>query len=132
MKDDIKTDDPEYLDVPWFLRDPDQIGLNPNSRRSILYYKQLNLATPPWANKEAIDAIYKERDRLRALGYNVVVDHMTPLNHPHVCGLHCEDNLQIIGHLENERKSNHYWPDMWEEQIELIELEVVEQYSLSL
>jgi hypothetical protein len=44
------------------------------------------------------------------------VDHIVPLVHPRVCGLHCEHNLAVITETENLAKSNHYWPDMWNEQ----------------
>jgi len=47
------------------------------------------------------------------------VDHIVPLIHPFVCGLHVENNLRIIPLADNIRKSNNHWPDMWAEQQEL-------------
>lgn len=35
-----------------------------------------------------------------------------PLNHPLVCGLHVEDNLQIVTKGYNKYKLNYFWPDM--------------------
>lgn len=40
------------------------------------------------------------------------VDHIVPLIHPLVCGLHCEDNLESITLAANIQKSNNWWPDM--------------------
>jgi hypothetical protein len=49
-----------------------------------------------------------------AAGRGVDVDHLVPLRSPVVCGLHCEANLQLLSSVENIRKGNRYWPDMWE------------------
>lgn len=65
-------------------------------------------ANVAWASKEEIKYIYtlaKER--------GLVVDHIVPLNHADVCGLHVEDNLRCIPASLNLFKSNRYWPDMW-------------------
>ena len=75
-------------------------------------------ATPGWANKNYIEdcyanaAVRKKRD-----GTEWHVDHIVPLKSPLVCGLHCEDNLQVIPGKDNAKKSNKYWPDMWELQV---------------
>ena len=59
-------------------------------------------ATPTWANLSAIKEIY----RTCPTGYHV--DHIIPLTHPLVCGLHCEQNLQHLSAVENIRKSNSF------------------------
>lgn len=46
-------------------------------------------------------------------------DHIVPLLHPMVCGLHCPANLRVLPLAENLRKSNKHWPDMWAEQATL-------------
>jgi hypothetical protein len=70
-------------------------------------------ATPSWADKKAMLAIYKEAVRLTQLtGIQHHVDHKVPLQSPWVCGLHCEANLQILPYYENQSKSNRVWPDM--------------------
>jgi len=101
--------------------------LSRNQMRTLCYYRQRFLATPKWANHREMAYIYKRaRDARRPFAgaihrdpshpANVTVDHIVPLKHPHVCGLHCEDNLEIIHHLENQKKGNRCWPDMWTEQ----------------
>lgn len=72
-------------------------------RRTIL----LRLATPRWASKDAVTEIYRERERLTAeTGIPHDVDHIVPIVHPEVCGLHCEFNLRVITAAENRTKSN--------------------------
>ena len=68
-------------------------------------------ATPAWANKAAIAAIYREAKRLtKETGVPHHVDHVYPIKHPLVCGLHVETNLQILRASENQRKSNSFQP----------------------
>lgn len=74
---------------------------------------------PVWADKKIMLQIYHTARRMRSRGYNVEVDHIVPLNNPRVCGLHVENNLRIIRRAENLYKSNHHWPDMPNEQLEL-------------
>ena len=82
-------------------------------------------ATPKWADKKAIKRVYKFASR-----HGLHVDHIVPLNHPLVCGLHCEANLNPVPPYVNLSKSNFTWPDKWFEQMELIESEHVVQLSL--
>lgn len=70
---------------------------------------QINQATVSWANKEKIKEIYKERNRLiRETGLMYNVDHIIPLLNDKVCGLHVENNLQIIKDSENFIKNNKF------------------------
>lgn len=67
-------------------------------------------ATPSWANKDLIAEIYAECKRLSlATGVKHQVDHIIPVKHPLVCGLHVENNLRIIGAFENNIKSNEFY-----------------------
>lgn len=68
-------------------------------------------ATPPWADLDAIAAIYAEAKRIQQeTGVRMHVDHIIPLQHDLVCGLHCEGNLQILPGSVNESKNNKWVP----------------------
>ena len=79
--------------------------------------KEYERATPKWINRTRIRKIYDFASR-----HGRHVDHIVPLNSPLVCGLHCEDNLQVLLPRVNYYKSNTTWPDMWNEQTDWIEL----------
>ena len=64
-------------------------------------------ATPGWASIEIIEEIYREAEQL-----SMQVDHIVPIQHPLVCGLHVEYNLQVISAKDNQSKGNRHWPDM--------------------
>jgi hypothetical protein len=69
-------------------------------------------ATPPWADRQAIAAVYREARKRREAGEDVHVDHVVPLTSELVCGLHVEHNLEIIPAFDNRSKKNRHWPDM--------------------
>lgn len=69
-------------------------------------------ATPPWADLDAIAAFYAVARRLTdETGIAHHVDHIVPLQHPLICGLHVENNLQILTTDDNIAKSNRWTPD---------------------
>jgi hypothetical protein len=88
-------------------RNPEQYRLRVQLRR-----RRHQTATPAWASKTAIRAIYAEASARSKSGVPYEVDHIVPLISHLVCGLHCEANLQVIPMLENKRKNNRSWPDM--------------------
>lgn len=65
-------------------------------------------AAVPWANRRAMAAFYAQAAAIRAGGGDATVDHIIPLNHTLVCGLHNEFNLQILTRDENIEKSNKF------------------------
>lgn len=90
----------------WYKNNP---GAN---RAKVVQYKLSKIdRTPPWADLDAIRAIYEECTARRRAGENVVVDHIVPLRGKNVSGLHVHHNLRIISHEENARKSNKFEPD---------------------
>lgn len=58
-------------------------------------------AVPAWADREAIKRIYVAARELK-----MHVDHIVPLRSPVVCGLHVENNMQLLPPAENIRKGN--------------------------
>lgn len=78
----------------------------------------LKRRTPRWANVSLIRTIYAVASRR---GENV--DHIIPLHHPLVSGLHVEQNLRIVPGLDNSRRRNSgWWPDAPFEQPSLIDI----------
>jgi hypothetical protein len=68
-----------------------------------LYKAQKTSAYPAWADRQKITQIYEDA---RLTGMHV--DHIIPLKHPLVCGLHCEFNLQLLDPQTNINKSNRF------------------------
>lgn len=59
------------------------------------------LATPPWVDMKAIEVVYEA-----AHGKGHTVDHIIPLNHPRVCGLHVPWNLRSLPANSNFSRGN--------------------------
>lgn len=82
---------------------PDWMHNHPKARYLIARW----VAQPEWADRAEIREIYKQAKRT-----GMHVDHIVPLCHPLVCGLHVEHNLQLLPPGVNYYKSNNHWPDM--------------------
>lgn len=84
---------------------------NPDRRNAITARRRARKlqATPTWANKKYIDIWYKIAKLEEAhLGVKCHVDHIVPLKHKLVCGLHNEFNLQVLTYKQNQSKSNRW------------------------
>lgn len=85
------------------------------TKRKYKLKRKINLAkaTPSWKNDFFISEIYDLAElRTDITGVEWHVDHVVPLCSDYVCGLHCEQNMDVIIGVENSRKSNLWWPDM--------------------
>ena len=71
-------------------------------------YKLQKKATPKWASKKYIRLFNKLAKESSKNGIKYEVDHIIPITHKKVCGLHCEFNLQIISKEENSKKRNSF------------------------
>lgn len=68
---------------------------------------------PKWATNFFMREAYRLAGlRTKATGIKWEVDHIVPLNHRLVSGLHVEANLRVITRFDNRSKGNRRWPDM--------------------
>lgn len=96
----------------WKKRNPEKVRIY-----TLVRGRTQKEATPAWADLLAIRTFYERAAELRkSTGQDWHVDHIVPLIHPKVCGLHCEANLEVITARENNEKGNRWWPDMPEEK----------------
>lgn len=86
----------------WKKKNKDRVCAHTRARQA-----GLNAATPAWVDRDAILAVYTARDKVVArTGIDHHVDHIIPLTHPDVCGLHVPWNLQVIPAVDNMSKGN--------------------------
>ena len=103
----------------WTAKNPDWNRKNTKKWRekNAIYYAQYDRlnkarrlkALAIWADFKKIEKIYLECQRIsKKTGVPHHVDHIIPLVSKFVCGLHCEDNLQILSQDENLSKGNRF------------------------
>lgn len=83
------------------------------NKRKATYRATKLKATPIWSTNELQQLVIEEAYSLAQLrtkqtGITWHVDHIIPLQHNKVCGLHVAENLQVIPASENLRKNNTY------------------------
>jgi len=88
----------------WFSKNKGLMNAHNAKRRAA----KLN-ATVSWAKAGLIERYYKIAQFLsKTMNEQYHVDHMIPLQGSRVCGLHCENNLQIITAKNNLSKHNNW------------------------
>jgi len=77
---------------------------NPYRREKTAFYRiKRYTGVPKWVNRKELLDFYSKCP----LGY--AVDHIVPIRHKMVCGLHVPWNLQYLPESENAAKGNHYF-----------------------
>lgn len=64
--------------------------------------QNIRKAKPPWCSWDEVREFIKERPN------RLDLDHIIPINHPDVCGLHIPANFQWLPRKHNARKSNKF------------------------
>ena len=82
----------------WRERNPGVHIMNARKRDMALHIR-----TPKWANMDTINDLYRQAKK-----NGLEVDHIVPLRGLLVCGLHVENNLQLLSKRENASKSNSF------------------------
>lgn len=96
----------QKMNERWTKENPGKVIAITAKRRAV---KKKALAA--WANSNAIKKIYDQASYLsKATGIPHEVDHIYPLQSKYMCGLHVENNLQILTKSENSSKNNRTWP----------------------
>ena len=89
----------------WARRNPDRLREKAAYRRGLK-----RSASPSWLDRKELQSVYRSCPQ----GYEV--DHIIPLNHEYVCGLHIPLNLTYLTIQQNREKGNSFNPDwVWPE-----------------
>lgn len=87
-----------------------KIWLTPKSKaNTAARTRRLRDASPSWQNRFFIQEAYLLAQlRTEKFGFQWHVDHIIPVRGSNVCGLHVENNLQVIPARDNNSKGNRY------------------------
>lgn len=86
----------------WKRRNPDKVAADRMARIAAE-----RKAMPPWVKRSMLMPLYRwARRRTKDTGIPHQVDHIVPLRHPEVCGLHVPWNLQVLSAFSNGQKGN--------------------------
>jgi len=113
-KEEVKKRSKEWAEKnPERYKETKKIWCEKNKDRCLEYVRRkqclMRKHRPPWADKEMIKAIYSgARIATMLFERDFQVDHIVPLNHKYISGLHVPDNLQILTAEENLIKSNRF------------------------
>jgi hypothetical protein len=95
--------------LKWAANNPGNLTARAAKRRALK-----RNATVPWADLSYVGDLYENCRETEEIFQNVGVslkfhvDHIVPLQHARVCGLHVEHNLQILTATDNLSKNNHF------------------------
>lgn len=86
-------------------------GMNKHKIQQYSSIRRANIkrAMPAWADVDKLLDVYKQSVAISTeTGVVHHVDHIVPLSHPLVCGLHVHENLQILPGVDNMEKGNRF------------------------
>lgn len=99
-----KAEEMNKITSLWKKNNPDKVRASWAAFRA-----HRNKASPKWRNTFFIEEVYNlARKRTEITDIEWHVDHIIPLRGKHVCGLHVENNLQIVPKIVNLKKSNSF------------------------
>jgi hypothetical protein len=99
----------------WFRANAEYVRSLPSRTKALrAHYSRMRdaaklRATPCWVDVKEIAKLYVEAQRLtESTGIVHEVDHIVPLRHQLVSGLHVHQNLRVVTRAVNRIKSNHF------------------------
>lgn len=76
------------------------------------YIVKAFLSAPLWMHRSRLRELREECELTSRMTHvRHVLDHIVPIDHPHVCGLTVPWNIQVITYAANASKRNEWHPD---------------------